>query len=576
MAQRMALLAVVALAVFLLPYLVPVKPSVSLAYVAGFSNRAAVLLLLLGGAAFAFFTRGRFARLDQRNSPLTVRSLVPALGAILAVCLARLHFIPVGARMDEAFFFLDRQQLLAVGRAPFSQFDFPYGPLLLYPGLWIAHLFDRSQTFGYGAWWAVQWLLGTAMLWAVVRRLDLAVRRRVFLFLFLLLIQCETLRAGGSNYTPFRAYNAAFLVVAAHWVWERSRNPWLLALASAGGVLLATLCSMEQGIGVAFGLGLYLLLLTFAERVFPSQRALPALALVLYLAGCAASFACADYLGMFISFRSFTSGGYADPLLASPVNCLVLLAYVVAGCVLYRRLAQGQLDSVSIPLVLAGCAMLPAALGRCDTQHICAATPAFVVGAAAIAAAPAMRRWWMPLALLNLFFLPPLLLSQNRLIRRLTFRDAVQPQAASALTGKPVEPAPNALFDDATLPCRQPLFSPAVAPSPVFPIHPACLERGFFFTIQDVVTPAAVEQKVAELRSRPSVALLLLNQPLEQTLRPDQVSLELLYHEELSFYVPKARKPPVTYEPIIRYIETHYTPGPTLLHGQFRVWTPNR
>ena len=55
-AQRAALLVPLAAAVFFLPYLVPVKPSVSLAYVAGFSNRAAVLLLLGGGAAFALFT----------------------------------------------------------------------------------------------------------------------------------------------------------------------------------------------------------------------------------------------------------------------------------------------------------------------------------------------------------------------------------------------------------------------------------------------------------------------------------------------------------------------------------------
>ena len=329
---------------------------------------------------------------------------------MFVLCLARIHFTPPGARNDEAFFFLDRQQLLAAGLTPLRQFDFPYGPALLYPGYWIAELFGRPQTFGYSAFWLAEWLGGTAMLWAVVRRLDIAMPRRTAIFAFLLLIQCETLRTGGSNYTPFRAYNAAFLVVAAHWVWQRSRNPWLFAIASSAAVLLAAMCSMEQGIGVLFGLSLYLSLLTFAG---PAPKRMPVPALLLFLAGCLLSSAYIAHVGMFISFRSFASGGYADPLLASPVNCLVLFAYVVSACVLYRRLREREsperrfpeghfpeghfperrFDSVSIPLVLAGCAMLPAALGRCDTQHICAATPAFAVGGGR----HRLRTWHPPL-----------------------------------------------------------------------------------------------------------------------------------------------------------------------------------
>ena len=52
--QKAGFLLLVAAAVFLLPYAVPVAPSISLSYIAGYNNRAAVLLLIAGIALFAW------------------------------------------------------------------------------------------------------------------------------------------------------------------------------------------------------------------------------------------------------------------------------------------------------------------------------------------------------------------------------------------------------------------------------------------------------------------------------------------------------------------------------------------
>ena len=46
---------------FAAPYFVPVRPSVSVSYVVGFSNRAAILIFAAGTAIFAWLSRGRIA-----------------------------------------------------------------------------------------------------------------------------------------------------------------------------------------------------------------------------------------------------------------------------------------------------------------------------------------------------------------------------------------------------------------------------------------------------------------------------------------------------------------------------------
>jgi hypothetical protein len=572
-AQKILFLLLIGAAIFTLPYFAPVHQAVSTAYVAGFNNRVAVLLMLGGTALFAFFTRGELARMEEADTRLSVPVLLLSLALVLVLCLARIHSVPMGSRVDESLFFLNRLQLVAAGYLPYRQFDIPYGPLLLYPAYWITRGLHVSIAQGYGAWWTIQWLAGTAMMWAVVRWVDFPVRWRLGVYGLLFAMQLVGLRTGGSNYTPFRAYMAAFLVFAAWRVWRRWGNPWLMAVVSVLAVTVATLFSMEQAVGVEFGLGCYLFLLAAMRKV-----KFPWAAFAVYVVGCVLSYKLAEWMGLFISFKAWAAGGLSNPVLPSPAIALGLLAYVAAGCLLIRRLLDGRFDSAVIPLTTAGCAMMSSVLGRCDMQHIYAAMPAFVVGVAALGAMPAVRRWWLPLAALVLIVVP-VLLNSPRARQRLGFPADPEPAAENvphAPGAKPVvlETAPELNFVSSEFPCDRKYFMPSMAPSPLQPFRPQCQESGYFYAMGDVITAVGIEMKLDEMRARPNEPLVLHNTPLEEEFKPDQTDLAGLRMQEVSLYVPRARNPPLTYQPMIDYIREHYAPGAVVMDGRFRVWEP--
>jgi|GEM_PF-5559618 len=572
-ASKILFLLLIAAAIFTLPYFAPVHQAVSTAYVAGFNNRVAVLLMLGGTALFAFFTRGELARMEDADRRLSIAVLLGSLALVLVACLARIHHVPMGSRVDESLFFLNRLQLVRAGYVPYRQFDIPYGPLMLYPALWITRALNLSVAQGYAVWWTIQWLVGTAMMWAVVRWVDFPVRWRTAVYILLFALELVGLRTGGSNYTPFRAYTAAFLIFVAWRVWRRWGNPWLLVLASVLAVTIATLFSMEQAVGVEFGLGCYLFLLALMRKVKFSWAAF-----AVYVVGCVLSYKLAEWLGLFISFKAWAAGGLSNPVLPSPAVALGLLAYVAAGCLLIRRLMDGRFDSAVIPLTTAGCAMMSSVLGRVDMQHIYAAMPAFVVGVAALGAMPAVWRWWFPLAALTII-VAPVLLNSPRARQHLGFPADPEPAAQTlphAPGARPVvlETYPELNFVSKDFPCDRKYFMPSMAPSPLEAFRPQCQESGYFFGMGDVITAVGIEMKLDELRERPNMPLVMHNVPIEEEFRPDQTDLSGLRAQELAPWVPRLRNPPLTFQPMIDYIREHYTPGAVIVDGRFRIWEP--
>jgi len=93
--------------------------------------------------------------------------------------------------------------------------------------------------------------------------------------------------------------------------------------------------------------------------------------------------------------RAYTAGGYSFPLLPSPSVVLTLGLYLFAACIVVQCLRQHNEVSVTLPLVCAGFAMLPAAMGRCDLGHLMSAWPAFLVGIFAIFTGRSLRRWYV-------------------------------------------------------------------------------------------------------------------------------------------------------------------------------------
>jgi hypothetical protein len=180
--QKFLFLIAIASIVFFVPYKLSVPPTISLSYIAGYNNHAAIMLFVLGIVAFAVFTRGQLAHMNNGDTPLSATTLFVSLLVVLLLCIARIVSVLHGAVAQELFYNLNRQQMLAYGHTPYTQFEYLYGPLLLYPGFLLARPFHVAQATGFFISWTLQWLLGTALLWAVIRGFDFPIRFRPFLY----------------------------------------------------------------------------------------------------------------------------------------------------------------------------------------------------------------------------------------------------------------------------------------------------------------------------------------------------------------------------------------------------------
>ena len=570
--QKTLFLLAMATVVFLVPYFVPVGESIALSYVVGFSNRAAVGLFVLGAVAFAVLSRGELGDASDADKPLAVWHLVAGEAVILGLGLLRIGY--KGGPFGEALYNINRVELLASGLRPFRDFEYPYGPLQLYGPLAIARLLHLSVPAGYLACWMGEWAMGGAMIWVILRLLDLPLTRRGLMFWALLSWQIFTgLLLEGIQYTPVRMIGSAFFLVAVHAAWKRWRRPYFTVLLALAALAFELGISPEQAAGVCVGLTGWLVLLAVrGEKRFPAAAAL------LLCAGSALLFGQAIHFGLFISMFDFAGGAYAVPLLPAPGVLLILFAYVVAACVTVRELWTGRFEALAIPMTLGGFAMLPAAMGRCDLGHLQIAAGAFLFGVGAIEAMPKVRRWWSPLTV-ALILLPVCVASATpKIMRHLHLAPtgqvvaATQPGAA-VLRELPVIDA-SSLFAQRHPPCGTVYRTPSILQKyDVSPLD-VCLETGYYAGFTDILTAADIAKKIAELDRAPRGPLLLFDRPLAESMAAGEKDVaaagNFLYPEIL---LPPARHPPLTYAAIIAYVEQNYVPDAEATGG-FRIWRP--
>jgi hypothetical protein len=581
--QAVVALLAIGCATFVLPYLIPVSPSVSLSYIAGFNNHAAAGFFFMGCLLFAFFVRAEPLD-EQEDQPLPRKALFWALIVVFVLCVFRVAITVSKTMIGEAPYFLDRLDHLSRGLIPYRQFEFAYGPLLLYPEVWVARLLHVGYATGYSIVWVASWLIGIWMVWELVRSVDIASRRRTHIFTLICVLIAPAIASRGLNYTALRIFCAAFVVLMVHRVCWRWRRPLWTAGAAVLGVLLALYYSPEQGVGAAAGLTIYLAYLATRKCNAFSWGAL-----AMMLAGFAVGFALANGMSMFRTMHSISSGGYNFPLLPSPSVCLVLGCYLCAACFLAQRLRQGECSSVTLPLVCAGAAMLPAAMGRCDVGHLQSAWPAMLVGVFVIFGRGSIARWWVPLAW-YLLAVPAVLFNSVPVI--VAAKDAVQ----QVLVGSGIDPTPVQRYVRANfygtpgmqqsllrigdavrqrdrlyqaVPCDRVYLVPAdgVPPGP-------CLDEGYYMGNVDVFLPVQIQEKIEELAAHPGSPLLLDGDATVEADFSRQDRMALLYLLESSFFVPRQRNAALSLAPVAAYVSQHYTRVGTLQNGM-SVWKPN-
>ena len=554
--------------VWFVPYLVPVTPSIALSYVVGFNNRAAVVLFALAALAFALLTRGVLARVgDEPDQPMRLIDLWLGLLVVLAALLARHHHAQLPKA--ESAYAIDRLQMLAAGVRPYTGFEFVYGPLHLYVPWLLSRMLRISIGSAYYVWWYGQWLAGTWMLWRMIALLPGRLKRRRWLFPAILPVLLLNVVAEGTAYTPVRMVGAAFFVLVVCACWQRTRNPALLLAAAVAATLFEFGISPEQGLAVGFGLLGWLVLKARHERSGVTGAV---------AAGLAFSFGLIclwfNQMGVFGGLREFAGGAYSFPLLPSFAIALLLLAYVAAACAGVRAWLVGDLDGAAIPMALCGFAALPAAFGRCDGGHVMLGSGALYLGMASIETMPVLRRFWSSLLLLLMVLLPAFGTLQFGIakIRHKLPPPGPDPHNIFVAPAGGGEAAASIVL---SAPCPRVYTAPTIWPLYQHTAAQECLATGFFAGMQDVLTPATIAQKIAELTSEPRRPLLLQAVPLEDqfALAPTETDPATMRAAQGAFYLPPVRHRSLDYGPVMRAIRDNYTPGPVVAGG-LQVWEP--
>ncbi len=383
------------LGVFVLPWFFPpaARQVVSDAQALGFSNRAAEISLVIGCLALAIvaLVSGAARRTPQGHAEPVV-TLVPCerderIGpiALLAASVAVVGMVVVVSStyrsyvFGDAAYFIDRLQYIINGQRLFTDVQFGYGPLLVYPTYWL-YLVTRHVGMGlYGAYYlsvAAFQVIGLLFTTYLLNRLRMPKSGRT-LMLVVVCAFAMTFLSLGLNYTGVRFLAPFVLTVAALRVSEQRGLPGLL-LAPLVAVAVCTLLSPEMGIVALVALGV-----AFAASALAGKR-VRLLGVASALAGILVAMPAFGSSGLGM-FESFAAGGAHFPVLLSAVTVIYVATMLVVGWGVGATTDPRDLDPAGPQLGwFAACVvLLAAALGRADFIHL------FWNGAAAILLASA-------------------------------------------------------------------------------------------------------------------------------------------------------------------------------------------
>lgn len=580
-------------AVFILPFGIPVAPAVSDSYVFGFNNRAALLLFVLFAVGFAFWTHGLgLAAVDdedvQAPPPMSRRLLGITLALTAAVAATFwLAYRGVGA-INEGSYLMDRLQHLASGEVLYRDFEFIYGPLLLFIPLGLHRLLGLSLLDAYYGFWMLSWVFGVYALWLTVKWSCSSSRLKNGIYILAFLGFIFSTISLGLNYTPLRFVSAPFFAALC---WRRlasNRSAWPAALLSLVGSAWTLFLSPEQGI--AFSVGTLLFFLLFVTRSHRSAG----LAIVILLLGQGTLFILLQHSGVVQYMSGMAQGGYNLPLLPS-LNVLVeLILFCVAICLLVNSLQRRRLGGPLEYLVLVSLCALPAAFGRCDVGHMFMNTVgAFIAAWTVLSYRRHAGRWMvasyvagaliLPLALYqaNNFFMYPFKAAlfapgnPHPLLR--TFSEATMHRVLGTSRSANMLAKWRAIYPVVTpsdAPRDRVLLAPLGYPSALLLAGLPPITNGRYRGLGNVMTSSEVQQKVDELRNHPQDLLLFTSgescpredvptAPSAQTLKAeDHQARRELFLNLLPFYVPHVRNHLDLLAPVCHYITAHYKPSP--------------
>lgn len=366
--------------VFVVPWFVhvPILPISSDSQALGFSNRTAEIILVLSSLALA-----ALALLSARDSRGSSRTPVVLLapcerrdrvsrGLFIALSVAVVAMVAIMATIyrirlfGDSGYFLDRLMYVMNGRHVYSEFEFAYGPLLLFPTYGVFRLLRGVGVGLYAAYYittAGMHVLGLSMTAYALNRLRMPkASRNVVLAVVAGFSLCFI--GLGQNYTAVRFLTPFVLML---WALRQSEKHGLVAvlLAPLVAVGVSFAVSPEMGLVATAGLGTAYVVGAISGRRTWWLGAITT-------ATAAAAGAVLYSLGGASMFGAFSAGAVYFPILLSQGAVVYVVAVLIAGWGVGATTTLSNLKSAAPQLgwLASSYVLVAAAFGRADFVHL--------------------------------------------------------------------------------------------------------------------------------------------------------------------------------------------------------------
>lgn len=357
---------------FILPFFFPPVPiqGVSVANAAGFNNKVSYVAAAITSVLVFLFL---LVRLKPQKEQLPTSDLGPLSRRLIVFSIAVCGCILTGLCAivlrsgtnfpnDSGWFIQQIWMHLHFGREPYTQIEFPYGPLLFYGPVAAFSLlspFHVSVKVAYYCAFVLEELIGLFIVAYVIDALPMLRKWKTLLFLLCALgaVQLNL----GFNYTYLRFMIAPAFLVFAH----KSRGSWRVAACFFVGEISSLGVSPEMGFAFAISSVAYALYFCRTQgRKWSAAVAAP-------LVGTAVFFLLVNQ-GYLLMLKTMGAGVYNFIVEPLPHILLYLFALIwlaplcVAKCFIERAPEAPLLAA----LYAFGLALLPVAFGRADPGHI--------------------------------------------------------------------------------------------------------------------------------------------------------------------------------------------------------------
>jgi hypothetical protein len=357
----------------IIPWFVPVVPSISDSYYYGFSNKIALLILIITiGISYwlLLLNKSNIFSIDDKyfseelNKPRLKYKFVYIIFIVTyLIFLFILNYTHRFLDYGEASYFVKRIYLMQDGLKPYLDFEFAYGSFMVYFPYFLHVFFNLQAPIAYSLSLIIEIGIGYITLWYLIKTLNsYEYINIVFLQLFLTTIALAFM--GGVNYTLFRFVTPIFITVSLFNNLIINYSKFKVFIYPILIFIFGYNISPELGITSTFG---FVLMYNYRELstkgVILSTLSLTAIALIIIFSP--------FYSKSFITLLTFSNGGNNLPWFISP-TILIFFIFIFISIVLinYKRDKIDKRENAKLLIILISVLNLPGAMGRCDFGHL--------------------------------------------------------------------------------------------------------------------------------------------------------------------------------------------------------------